>query len=82
MSANTLEFLTFIAFVVLWSAGGGLMIKTGIYPIAISVVWFLGFVWGVGVIVSGVQVADRFVLIWLVPYAVLGGLTLLASLIF
>lgn len=66
----------FIAFVVLWTAGAGLMLKTGLHPIAIFLVWLIGFVWGSAYIAAGRYAADLLTKRWLqmmVGVVVVGG---------
>lgn len=59
------DFLSFITFVLLWSAGAGLMLKTGIHPVAIFLVWLVGFVWGAAYIAAGKYAADLLTKRWL-----------------
>lgn len=59
------DFLKFIAFAMLWSAGAGLMLGTGVQPVAIFVVWLIGFVWGAAYIADGNRSADYLTKRWL-----------------
>lgn len=78
MTQNAREFLAFAAFACGWSALCSLLIGLA-HPIAVFGVWIIGFVWGVGYIISGKRTADYFVLIWLGPPAIAAALVYLAS---
>lgn len=70
------DFLSFIAFVLLWSAGAGLMLRTGVHPLAIFAVWTVGFIWGVAYILAGKRSADLLLKRWfqlMIGVAVFGG---------
>lgn len=80
MTENTREFLIFIAFAIVWTGAAGLFLKAeAIHPVAIFAIWIIGFVWGVGYIVSGKRDADYFVLIWLGPPAIVAAIVYAAS---
>ncbi len=59
------DFIKFIAFAALWSAGAGLMLGTSIHPVAIFGVWLIGFVWGAAFIADGKRSADYLTKRWL-----------------
>jgi hypothetical protein len=59
------DFLQFITFAALWSAGAGLLLETGIHPLAIFAVWLIGFVWGAAYIADGKRSADHLTKRWL-----------------
>lgn len=66
MRETTKEFLTFIIFMLVWTGAAGLLLEAKfVSPIAIFVVWIVGFVWGVGYIASGKTDADRLTKVWL-----------------
>ncbi|RWL14892.1 MAG: hypothetical protein EOR57_31595 [Mesorhizobium sp.] len=79
VSENTRQFVYFIAFAVLWSALAGLLMKTALDPLAIFMVWIVGFVWGVGYIASGKRSADILLKTWL---GTIGAAILAGSIIF
>lgn len=78
MTQNAREFLAFLAFAFGWSILCGQLIGLA-HPAAVFGVWLLGFVWGVGYIVSGKRTADYFVIVWLAPPTVVAALVYLAS---
>jgi hypothetical protein len=70
------DFAAFAAFAVLWSAGAGLMLKTGIQPLAIFAVWTIGFIWGAAYILAGKRSADLLLKRWfqlMIGAALVGG---------
>jgi len=81
MSATVRQFLAFIAFALLWSAGAGLLLETKLVnPYAIFAVWTVGFIWGVGYIAAGSREADYLLKIWLGMMATCGLLALVVFL--
>lgn len=65
MSANTRQLLAFIVFICVWSLIGNAALAAKIHPVAVAVVWLVGFVWGVGFIVAGKADADLLTKRWL-----------------
>lgn len=57
--------VAFISFVAGWSFACGLLLDTSIHPIAVFIVWVVGFVWGVGYIIAGKADADLLLKRWL-----------------
>lgn len=75
MSGSTEQFLAFITFAAGWSFICGLLLGTA-HPIAVFIVWIVGFVWGVGYIAAGKAAADLLTKRWLqmlIGIAVVGG---------
>lgn len=74
------EFLTFIVFVLAWTAAAGLLLDADlVHPLAIFAVWIVGFVWGVSYIASGKSDADLLTKRWL---QMLAGIAALAGFLF
>lgn len=48
-----LIFARFLAFVLIWTALAGAMLRAPIHPLAIFAVWSVGFLWGTGYIIDG-----------------------------
>ena len=72
------EWRQWIVSVCVWSALGGLMLRTGFArPEAVGIVWFVGFVWITGYITAGPKDADHLVKVWA---GMLAGLALIAGL--
>lgn len=62
MSQNTKQFLAFIATTVGWALICRLVLEAQVAkPIAIAIVWLIGFVWLTGYIVAGRNSADHLV---------------------
>ena len=57
--------VAFISFVAGWSFACSLLLNSSIHPIAVFIVWIVGFVWGVGYIVAGKIDADLLLKRWL-----------------
>lgn len=72
------DWTAFLAFAVLWSCLGRLALLLPIHPIAVAVIWLIGFVWGVGYIAAGKRTADRLTKVWL---GTLAGTALFAALV-
>lgn len=62
MSNTKKQFLLFIAATLAWAGICRLILEAGIAnPIAIAIVWLIGFVWMTGYIVAGRNSADHLV---------------------
>ena len=59
------DFAAFLVFVVAWGLAGQAMLAFKINPIALAIVWLIGFVWGTGYIIAGKSGADRLATVWL-----------------
>lgn len=65
MTASTRQFLAFITFTLGWSFLASLAMGAHIHPVAVFVVWIVGFVWGVAYIIGGQADADLLLKRWL-----------------
>ena len=72
------QFATFIAATLLWAGIARLILETDtVHPIAIGIVWLVGFVWITSYIAAGPDDADHLTKVWLGMLAgivVLGGI--------
>lgn len=59
------DFTVFLIFCLVWALAGRAMLAFHINPVAVAIVWLIGFVWGVGYIIAGKSGADRLSLVWL-----------------
>lgn len=60
------EWFSFLAAIAVWALIGRGVLETGlVHPIALAVVWLIGFVWIVGYIAAGPRDADRLLIVWL-----------------
>lgn len=53
-----LIFARFMVFTLAWSAFAGAVLKTPVHPLAIFIVWAVGFLWGTGYIIDGQKGGD------------------------
>lgn len=59
------DWLAFVLFTICWALIGRALLFLPIHPVAIAIVWLIGFVWGAGYIASGKADADRLLNVWL-----------------
>lgn len=59
------DWLNFVVFALAWAVIGRALLFLPIHPIAIAIVWLIGFVWGAGYFAAGKGAADRVVVVWL-----------------
>ncbi|PAQ00899.1 hypothetical protein LRP31_25420 [Mesorhizobium mediterraneum] len=57
--------VAFISFAAGWSFACSLLLNSSIHPLAVFIVWIVGFVWGVGYIIAGKMDADLLLKRWL-----------------
>jgi hypothetical protein len=57
--------VAFILFAAGWSFACSLLLNSSIHPVAVFIVWIIGFVWGVGYIIAGKIDADLLLKRWL-----------------
>lgn len=72
------QFLAFLIATVLWAGTAGLFLSANlVHPVAVFIVWIVGFVWMTGYIAAGRTSADLLTKRWL---QMLAGMAVLASL--
>lgn len=59
------QIVAFISFASVWSFACSLLLNSSIHPVAVFIVWIIGFVWGVGYIIAGKIDADLLLKRWL-----------------
>ena len=59
-----------------WAVVGRVLLELGINPIALTIVWLVGFVWLTGYLMAGVSAADLLTRRWL---QMIGGIAILSG---
>lgn len=77
------QFLQFLVVSAAWAGAAGLFLGLGlVHPVAVFIVWIVGFVWMTGHIVSGSRDADYMVKVWLGMLAAMTAVAGIGVLIF
>jgi hypothetical protein len=63
-----------------WAIAGQAMLAFHVQPIAVAIVWLIGFVWGTGYIITGRSGADRLATVWIGTMAATAAAAFLISL--